>query len=59
MALESLGQEMLDLIKDLITKSMVFGRNAKSKKYCHGGSEIKGGTGERKKMCLGLPSIRR
>ena len=38
MVLESLGQEMLDLIKDLITKSMVFGRNAKLKKYGHGGS---------------------
>ena len=59
MVLESLGQEMLDLIKDLITKSMVFGRNAKLKKYVHGGFEKKGGTGERKKMCLGLPAIRR
>ena len=38
MVLESLGQEMLDLIKDCIAKSMVFGRNAKSKKYGHGGS---------------------
>ena len=59
MVLESLGQEMLDLIKDLITKSMAFGMNAKSKKDCHGGSEIKRGTGEKTKMCLELPSIRR
>ena len=40
MVLESLGQEMLDLMKDLIAKSMVFGRNAKLKKYGHGGSVL-------------------
>ena len=40
MVLESLGQEIIDLIKDSITKSMVFERNVKSEKYGHGGSVL-------------------
>ena len=38
MVLEGMGQEMVDLIKDGITKSMVSGRVATSKKYVPGKS---------------------
>ena len=59
MVLESLGEEMLDLIKDLITKSMAFGRNAKSKKYVHGGFEIKRGNGRKKENVFGASSYQK